>query len=97
MKKVLRKITSMMLVLSMAMGFAVPAIAVEATEESPSQIVSTGGVTYYAADGSAGTADPLDQRCSIGWKLWNGAAVKDDLAIYDLMCVSSKSAKVVAN
>lgn len=47
--------------------------------------------------GSAGTADPLDQRCSIGWKLWNGAAVKDDLAIYDLMCVSSKSAKVAAN
>ena len=47
--------------------------------------------------GSAGTADPLDQRCSIGWKLWNGAAVKDDLALYDLMCVSSKSAKVAAN
>ena len=68
MKKVLRKITSMMLVLSMAMGFAVPAIAVEATEESPSQIVSTGGVTYYAADGSAGTADPLNQRASAGWK-----------------------------
>jgi N4-gp56 family major capsid protein len=47
--------------------------------------------------GSAGTADPLDQRCSVGWKLWNGAAVKDDLAIYDLMCCSSKSAKVNAN
>jgi N4-gp56 family major capsid protein len=47
--------------------------------------------------GSAGTADPLDQRCSVGWKLWNGAAIKDDLAIYDLMCASSKSAKVAAN
>lgn len=53
--------------------------------------------TIVKTPGSAGTADPLDQRCSIGWKLWNGAAVKDDLAIYDLMCVSSKSAKVVAN
>lgn len=53
--------------------------------------------TIVKTPGSAGTADPLDQRCSIGWKLWNGAAVKDDLAIYDLMCVSSKSAKVAAN
>lgn len=53
--------------------------------------------TIVKTPGSAGTADPLDQRCSVGWKLWNGAAVKDDLAIYDLMCVSSKSAKVNAN
>ena len=53
--------------------------------------------TIVKTPGSAGTADPLDQRCSIGWKLWNGAAVKDDLAIYDLMCVSSKGKKAVAN
>ncbi|MBQ5725267.1 MAG: N4-gp56 family major capsid protein [Clostridia bacterium] len=47
--------------------------------------------------GSAGTADPLDQRCSVGWKLWNGAAVLDELAIYDLMCCSYMSAKAAAN
>lgn len=57
-----------------------------------------GGVKVIVKEpGSAGTADPLDQRCSIGWKSWNGTCVKDDEAIWDLMCCTSKSAKAQAN
>jgi len=32
------------------------------------------------ARGSSGTADPLNQRSSIGWKLWFGASSLDELA-----------------
>ena len=57
-----------------------------------------GGVKVIVKEpGSAGTADPLDQRCSIGWKSWNGTCVKDDEAIWDLMCCTSKSARAQAN
>lgn len=60
-------------------------------------LANSGVKVIVKSTGSAGTADPLNQRCSIGWKSWNGAAVMDDLAIYDLMCCSSKSAKAAAN
>ena len=60
--------------------------------------IAGGGVKVIVKEpGSAGTADPLDQRCSIGWKSWNGTCVKDDEAIWDLMCCTSKSAKAQAN
>ena len=57
MKKMFHKITSMLLVFGMAMGFAAPVFAESGSAEARSQIVSPGGVAYYAADGSAATAD----------------------------------------
>lgn len=44
--------------------------------------------------GSGGTSDPLNQRASAGWKLFTGAKVTDELAIYDLMTTSSNTAAV---
>jgi len=37
--------------------------------------------TYYKPFGAAGTEDPLNQRCTVGWKCMYGAAVLNDLFI----------------
>jgi hypothetical protein len=47
--------------------------------------------------GSAGTADPLNQRSSVGWKAIKTAELllQENLVRYE--CVSSQSATVSAN
>lgn len=39
--------------------------------------------------GSGGTADPLDQRCTVGWKMFFGCVVLDEQAVYDLITTST--------
>ena len=36
--------------------------------------------------GSAGTADPLDQRTSVGWKMWQVARILNDANIIVFIC-----------
>jgi N4-gp56 family major capsid protein len=38
--------------------------------------------------GSAGTADPLDQRTSVGWKMWQVARILNDANIIVLVCTN---------
>jgi len=38
--------------------------------------------------GSAGTADPLDQRATIGWKSWMAFRILQDLYIHVLICTN---------
>lgn len=40
--------------------------------------------TFYKPFGAAGTEDPLNQRCTVGWKCMYGAAVLNDLFIVRL-------------
>lgn len=47
--------------------------------------------------GEAGAADPLNQRCSVGFKFWYGFAILDELAVYDVVTGSYKSDEVQAN
>jgi len=39
--------------------------------------------------GSAGTADPLDQRTSVGWKMWQVARILNDANIVVLSCTNA--------
>ena len=39
--------------------------------------------------GSGGTSDPLDQRCTVGWKMSFGCVVLDEQAVYDLITTST--------
>ena len=38
--------------------------------------------------GSAGTADPLNQRATVGWKMWQVARILNDLFIHVLKCTN---------
>lgn len=38
--------------------------------------------------GSAGTEDPLDQRATVGWKMWQVARILNDLFIHVLKCTN---------
>ena len=59
--------------------------------------MANGGVKTLAKGlGSGGTADPLDQRATVGWKMWYGAKVKDPLAVIELMTGSFNSASIQA-
>jgi N4-gp56 family major capsid protein len=40
------------------------------------------------AFGSAGTADPLDQRATVGWKMWQVCRLLNDLYIHVLKCTN---------
>lgn len=52
-----------------------------------------GGVQTVAKGlGSGGTADPLNQRATVGWKMLYGCCVKDPLAVIELLTCSSDSA-----
>lgn len=51
-----------------------------------------GGVKTIAKGlGSGGTSDPLDQRATVGWKMYYGLSVKDGLAVIELMTGSTFS------
>ena len=39
--------------------------------------------------GSAGTGDPLDQRTSVGWKMWQVARILNDANIVVLVCTNA--------
>lgn len=39
--------------------------------------------------GSAGTADPLDQRTTVGWKMWQVARILNDANIIVLVCTNA--------
>lgn len=59
--------------------------------------LANGGVSTIAKGlGSGGTADPLNQRATVGWKMFYGAKVKDPLAVIELMTGSYNSANVKA-
>lgn len=59
--------------------------------------MANGGVSTIAKGlGSGGTADPLNQRATVGWKMFYGASVKDPLAVIELMTGSSNSDKAEA-
>jgi len=40
------------------------------------------------AFGSAGTSDPLNQRATVGWKMWQVARILNDLFIHVLKCTN---------
>lgn len=46
--------------------------------------------------GSGGTADPLDQRATVGWKMFYGCKVKDPLAVTEVMTTSFNSGNIPA-
>lgn len=59
--------------------------------------MANGGVSTIAKGlGSGGTADPLNQRATVGWKMFYGAKVKDPLAVIELMTGSFNSANIQA-
>ena len=59
--------------------------------------LADGGIkTIGKGLGSGGTSDPLDQRSTVGWKMFYAAKVKDPLAVIELMTGSFNSAKVAA-
>ena len=41
------------------------------------------------AFGSAGTADPINQRATVGWKMWQVARLLNDLFIHVLKCTAA--------
>ena len=60
--------------------------------------VTGGGLqTIVKQKGSSGTADPLDQRSSVGWKGLKAAKILVDNYLVDLMCCSKFSATATAN
>lgn len=60
--------------------------------------VTGGGLqTTVKQKGSSGTADPLDQRSSVGWKGLKAAKILVDNYLVDLMCCSKFSATATAN
>lgn len=60
--------------------------------------VTGGGLqTIVKQKGSAGTADPLDQRSSVGWKGMKTAKILVDNYLVDLMCCSKFSSTATAN
>ena len=57
--------------------------------------IEGGGLqTIIKQKGSAGTADPLDQRSSIGWKAMKTAEILVDSYIYRIECKSKLSDKI---
>ena len=57
--------------------------------------LADGGIkTIGKGLGSGGTSDPLDQRATVGWKMFYEAKVKDPLAVIELMTGSFNSANV---
>lgn len=59
--------------------------------------LADGGIkTIGKGLGSGGTSDPLDQRSTVGWKMFYAAKVKDPLAVIELMTGSFNSASVQA-
>lgn len=59
--------------------------------------MANGGVNTIAKGlGSGGTADPLNQRATVGWKMFYGSSVKDPLAVIELMTGSYNSASIEA-
>ncbi len=40
------------------------------------------------AFGSGGTADPLDQRATVGWKMWQAVRILQDLYVHVLICTN---------
>ena len=60
--------------------------------------VTGGGLqTIVKQKGSSGTADPLDQRSSVGWKGLKAAKILVDNYLVDLMCCSKFSVTATAN
>lgn len=72
--------------------FTVGANAYGATE-----IGGKGVETIVKQAGSAGTADPLNQRSTVGWKTNLTAEILSEEALLDFMVGSSNSATAVAN
>ncbi len=61
-------------------------------------MVTVGGLqTNVKQNGSSGTADPLEQRSSVGWKGLKAAKILVDNYLVDLMCCSKFSATATAN
>ncbi len=59
--------------------------------------LENGGISTIAKGlGSGGTADPLNQRATVGWKMYYGAKVKDPLAVIELMTGSYNSGSIQA-
>lgn len=56
------------------------------------------GVEMKTVLPQASIADPLGQRASVGFKMWFGIAILDELAMYDVVCTSPEfAANVTAN
>lgn len=56
------------------------------------------GVEMKTVLPQASIADPLGQRASVGFKMWFGIAILDELAMYDVVCTSPEfAANVSAN
>jgi N4-gp56 family major capsid protein len=61
------------------------------------EVTGGGLTTIIKQKGSAGTADPLDQRSSIGWKAMKTAEILVDPYLIRVECKSALSDKVSAN
>lgn len=60
--------------------------------------ITGGGLEHIVKQkGSAGTADPLNQRSSVGWKAMQTAVILDQTRIVRVECTSSFSASATAN
>jgi N4-gp56 family major capsid protein len=61
------------------------------------EITGGGLTTIIKQKGSAGTADPLDQRSSIGWKAMKTAEILIEAYLVRVECMSSLSDEIDAN
>jgi N4-gp56 family major capsid protein len=61
------------------------------------EITGGGLETIIKQKGSAGTADPLNQRSSIGWKAWKTAEILVDPYMVRVECKSALSDEIEAN
>ena len=59
--------------------------------------VAGGGIKTIAKGlGSGGVSDPLDQRATVGWKMFHGCCVKDGMAVIELVTGSFNSEGITA-
>ena len=67
--------------------YSLPIIA----QEAYGRIDLDGGnaSSIVKAFGSSGTADPLNQRATVGWKMWQVARILNDLFIHVLNCTAA--------
>lgn len=54
------------------------------------------GVQMKTVLPQASIADPLGQRASVGFKMWFGIAITDELAMYDVVCTSPEFASTAS-
>lgn len=79
-------------------GCAVFGVVVLGANAYATTAIEGGGLQHiFKPLGSAGAADPLDQRCSVGWKAMKTAEILEDAYMVRIECGSSYSGTAQAN